>query len=71
MNAEAEAEAKLRYRMTQFDVLKPGAYVTCAVSGARIPLDAVRYWSVKRQEAYAGPDEAAQAYEAVMENAGR
>jgi hypothetical protein len=36
-------------------VLVPGAYVVCAVTGTRIPLDALRYWSVDLQEAYANP----------------
>ena len=30
----------------------PGSYVTCAVTGRRIPLSELRYWSVDRQEAY-------------------
>jgi hypothetical protein len=34
-------------------VVVPGAYVTCAVTGKRIPLSELRYWSVDRQEAYA------------------
>jgi hypothetical protein len=29
--------------------------VTCAVTGVHIPLEALRYWSVDLQEAYAGP----------------
>jgi hypothetical protein len=41
-------------------VLKPGRFVTCAVSGKSIPLETLRYWSVSLQEAYAGPDEAFQ-----------
>ena len=36
-----------------FRVLSPGDHVICAVTGARIPLDELRYWSVERQEAYA------------------
>jgi len=36
-------------------VLAPGSYVTCAVTGQRIPLDELRYWSVDRQEPYVGP----------------
>ena len=36
-----------------FRVLTPGSHVTCAVSGAAIDLDDLRYWSVARQEAYA------------------
>ncbi|MFV3517471.1 DUF2093 domain-containing protein [Mycobacterium tuberculosis] len=34
-------------------MLAPGDHVTCAVSGARVPIDLLRYWSVARQEAYA------------------
>jgi len=33
-------------------VVAPGAYVTCAVTGKRIPLSELRYWSVDRQEPY-------------------
>ena len=37
----------------EFHVVKPGAYVVCAVTGVRIPLKALRYWNVDRQEPYA------------------
>ena len=47
--------AKLEYLDGEFQVLKPGSYVNCAVTGAPIPLDALRYWSVDLQEAYASP----------------
>jgi hypothetical protein len=30
--------------------------VRCAVSGAPIPLEELKYWSVDLQEAYASPD---------------
>jgi hypothetical protein len=56
-NAE---EAKLHYGDGEFVILRPGRYVTCAVSGAHIPLEALRYWNPERQEAYAGPAEALQ-----------
>ena len=46
-------EAKLHYGPGGFRVLRHGAYVTCAMSGQRIPLDALRYWSAEHQEAYA------------------
>jgi hypothetical protein len=36
-----------------FRVLSPGDHVVCAVTGARIALQDLRYWSVERQEAYA------------------
>ncbi len=54
--------ARLRYEMGKFTVLWPGAYVTCAVTGQRIPLEALRYWSVPRQEAYANAAAALQAH---------
>lgn len=47
--------ACLHYGDGEFAVLSAGAYVRCAVSGAPIPLTALRYWSVEKQEAYAGP----------------
>src|SRR5215469_2427814 len=50
-----KGEAKLRFLDGDFEVLQPGAYVVCAVTGAQIPLDALRYWSVDLQEAYASP----------------
>ena len=50
--------AQLRYGDGEVTVVRPGRFVVCAVSGRRIPLDALRYWSVERQEAYAGPAEA-------------
>ena len=40
----------------------PGSFVTCAVTGQRIPLADLKYWSVDRQEAYATPDAATQAF---------
>jgi len=53
-------EAVLRYEDNDFTILKHGLYVRCAVSGARIALDDLRYWSVDLQEAYRGPEEAIQ-----------
>ncbi len=48
--------AMLRYQPNGFRVLTPGAFVACAVSGERIVLEALRYWSVERQEAYASAE---------------
>jgi hypothetical protein len=55
--------ATLHYGDGEFAVLKPGRFVLCAVSGAPIPLEALRYWSAERQEAYAGPQEALQRWQ--------
>jgi len=54
----ADDAAVLRYGDGEFTVIKPGRFVICAVSGKRIPLDALRYWNPLVQEAYAGPAEA-------------
>lgn len=48
--------ARLHYGPNGFRVLSPGDHVTCSVSGERIPLDRLRYWSVVRQEAYASAE---------------
>jgi hypothetical protein len=46
-------EAVIRYLDGDYKILTPGAYVTCAVTKARIPLEDLRYWNVDHQEAYA------------------
>lgn len=55
-DSQMGGEARLRYLDADYDVLAPGSFVTCAVTGQRIALDELRYWSVDRQEAYAGPE---------------
>ncbi len=45
--------AKLHYLANGFRVLVAGDHVVCARSGERIALEDLRYWSVRRQEAYA------------------
>jgi hypothetical protein len=52
--------AVVHYGDGEFVVLKPGRHVVCAVSGVKIPLEALRYWNPATQEAYAGPTEALQ-----------
>lgn len=49
-------EAELVYGDGEYHVVRPGAYVTCAVTGVHIPLDELRYWNVDLQEAYATPE---------------
>jgi hypothetical protein len=48
-------EAELKYLDGDFRVIRPGAFVRCAVTGASIALEELRYWSVDLQEAYATP----------------
>jgi hypothetical protein len=45
-------EARIHYLAGTFRLLADGDHVRCAVTGTRIPLDQLRYWSVARQEAY-------------------
>ena len=65
MNAfdrDLDGPALLHYGDGDYAVLQPGRYVICAVSQRRIPLEALKYWSVERQEAYAGAAEALQRF---------
>lgn len=48
--------AEVEYLDGEYRIVKPGSFVVCAVSGVHIPLEALRYWSVDLQEAYATPD---------------
>lgn len=56
MLMSSDRPAKLHYEHNGFRVIVPGRHVACAVSGAAIPLEELRYWSVTRQEAYASPE---------------
>lgn len=49
-------EAEVKYLDGDFRVIRPGAFVRCAVTGVRIPLEELRYWSVDLQEPYASPE---------------
>ena len=51
-----QGEARLHYLDGEYEIVTPGSYVVCAVTGVHIPLDALRYWSVDLQEAYALPN---------------
>ena len=37
-------------------VVRPGAFVRCAVTNVPIPLEELKYWNVELQEAYATPE---------------
>ena len=49
-------EAEVKYLDGNFRVVKPGAFVRCAVTGVPIPLEELKYWSVELQEPYASPE---------------
>lgn len=47
-----DGEAIVEYLDAEFSVIRPGRYVRCAVTDQKIPLQALKYWHVDRQEAY-------------------
>jgi hypothetical protein len=49
-------EAEVKYLDGDFRVMRPGAFVRCAVTGTPIPLEELKYWSVDLQEAYLSPE---------------
>ena len=55
----AGEEAVVEYDDGEFHLIKPGAFVRCAVTGVRISLKALRYWNVDKQEAYVDASAAA------------
>jgi len=56
-------QARVHYLDGVFRVTSPGDHVVCAVTGASIPLDRLRYWSVARQEAYVSAQASVEAEE--------
>ena len=50
--------AKIKYLPNNFQVIEPGDYVECAISGKKINIEDLTYWSVELQEAYFSYEEA-------------
>lgn len=48
--------ARLHYLPFTFRVLQAGDHVLCAVTGQKIALEDLRYWSISRQEPYASAE---------------
>jgi hypothetical protein len=48
--------ATLHYGPNGFRVISPGSHVVCAVTGEKVALEALRYWSAERQEPYASAE---------------
>jgi hypothetical protein len=51
-NLPLQREAKLKYLDADFQVLREGDFVRCAVTGEPIELENLRYWDVQRQLAF-------------------
>lgn len=54
--------ARLRYLPGSFKIVSDGDHVLCAVTGVKLPLSALRYWSHELQEAYANAEVANRRY---------
>ena len=70
MNAfdrDADGSALIHYGHGEYVVIRPGRYVLCAISGEQVMLEALRYWNVERQEAYAGASEALHGFATPIE----
>jgi hypothetical protein len=61
-NLGFKGEAKLKYLDGEVQVMTPGDFVRCVVTGRAIPLDELRYWSVELQEPYADATAALKRY---------
>ena len=59
--SNTDRPARLQYLPNGFRVLSSGDHVVCAVSGARIALEELRYWSASRQEPFASAQIASEA----------
>jgi len=44
--------AKIRYLPNNYEVIENGDHVICAISGKKIPIENLSYWSVEDQEPY-------------------
>ena len=52
--------AKIKYLPNNFQIIEPGDYVVCAVSGKKINVENLTYWNVELQEPYFSYKEAFQ-----------
>ncbi len=59
--------AKIKYLPNNFEIIQPGDYVECAVTGKKIDLENLTYWNVELQEAYFSYKEAFQKREKIHE----
>ncbi len=51
--SKSSRPARLHYGPNGFRVLAPGDHVLCAVTGARIAIEDLRYWDVVTQSPFA------------------
>lgn len=57
--------ARVHYLAGTFRLLGDGDHVVCAVTGTRIPLHELKYWSVDRQEPYIDAESSLKAHQSA------
>ena len=57
--------AKIKYLANNYQIIEPGDYVICAVSGKKIKIENLNYWNVELQEPYYSYKEAFQKRESI------
>lgn len=60
-----KGEAKVHYMSNDYQIISPGSFVKCAVTGQSISLNELRYWNVDLQEAYASAQVSLQRYKEI------
>ena len=61
-------KAKLIYKNNSFEIIEEGDHVICAISGKKILLKDLNYWSVDLQEAYFSPVEVKEKVKSLKNN---
>lgn len=65
LNLTSGRPARLRYLSGSYRLVADGDHVVCAVTGQKIPLGSLRYWSHELQEAYASAEVAVRRHAAA------
>lgn len=63
LNFASGRPARLRYLSGSYKLVADGDHVLCAVTGQKIPLGSLRYWSFELQEAYISAEAAVKRHE--------
>ena len=60
-------EARVRFLDGEYQIVAPGDFVVCAVTGQQILVADLRYWNVELQEAYATAEASLQRYKELRQ----
>ena len=57
-----KGEARVKFMPGEYQVITPGDFVSCAVTGRPIAVPDLRYWNVELQEAYLSAEASLERY---------